>query len=138
MTEAILEQWKPFDVNEQFISPGHIHEVTRFGSDLVRDAHGQPTGQLNWRAVYIDSVQIIAGQAFLGIKDCNFIPTDDKTGIKEILYIAETAQYENLFVFNRIQRYGTNTKANDEHREYVKQHTQIQEELKEQSGEETQ
>jgi len=83
-------------VNENFIKPGHVHETTRFG------ANEQQTTV--WRPIYIESIEVIGGQVFLGLRD---VFTEKQGSVDEKDYtVLDIVYYENMFMFSRIQRLG--------------------------------
>jgi len=102
--EGILQEWKPFDVDERFIKPGELHEYSRFGAS---EAEG-----VSWRPIYIDSVQIVGGQVFLGIRDVLNWNTESD------YILCDTVYFVSLFMFSRLQRIGTASRNNEEHKAY--------------------
>jgi len=96
-TETLLNT---YEVNENFLCPGHFHEMGMMGT------HPQ-TGQqgISYTIVYVESVEIIGNCVFLGLRDFyDFKQNDDKTEI--ISYkLLDTVYYRNLNAFIDIQRF---------------------------------
>jgi hypothetical protein len=87
-------------VNPNFIEPGHLHECVRFSSD--------PAQRNRFQAIWIESVEILAGQVFLGIRlVLNWKDENDYE-------LGEVVHYENLLAFNIIQKIGTAKRREDE------------------------
>jgi len=103
--------------NEDFLKPKHLHECTRYSSKAVN-------------VIWIESVEIIGGQVFLGLKQVyNWIDENNYE-------IGEVVWYENLLVFSRIQKIGVTQKLEEEIRARNEQNAAIMQELKEQKEKE--
>jgi hypothetical protein len=88
------------NVNPDFLEVGKLHEATKFGQDERQGTR--------WQAMYIESVELIGGQVFLGLKTV-------LNWTSETEYVlADTVTYENIFMFSRIQKIGTARKLEEE------------------------
>jgi len=98
------EDWKESEikdyyVNDNFIKDGSLHECTRFNSKQVQ-------------AIWIESVEIIGGQVFLGLRVVhNWIDENNYE-------IGEVVHYENILAFSRIQKIGTAQRLEKEIKEH--------------------
>jgi len=122
MSEQIVEKYKPLDVSESFIKIGEIHECILFGMD--------EKNPLNWRAIVVESVEVVGGQVFLGYRDVpNWLDSKDYV-------VMNTVHYRNLLAFSIIQRVGTLQRMNQEYKEYNKMMVREEQELARKKAEE--
>lgn len=106
-----------------FIEVGQLHEYTRMGMDESRGTR--------WQVVFIESIQEIGGQVFLGLRDVFNVTLDDNH-IPTHWELGNVTYYENLLLFSRIQKVGTAKRRDDDLRKRNDQLLREQEAAKEQ------
>ena len=95
-----LLEMKPFDVNPNFINPGNFHEVGMLSTNPQTGQQG-----ILKRIVYIESVEIVGGTAWLGLREYGeFKLSEDKTKV-ESADLYDTVTYHNIGMFCEIQTY---------------------------------
>ena len=106
-------------ISPDFIKPGALHECTRFSTTPQQ-------GGIPWQAIYIESIEVIGGQVFLGLRTVyNWKDENDYE-------IGNTVYYESLLMFNRIQKIGTGNKVVEENKIRNDRNLAIQKALQEQ------
>ena len=97
-------------ISTNFIDPGHFHEYVPFGGD-------------KYELVYIEGIEIIGGQVFLGVRYIHqFTSETDFVLSKEVLY-------DSIFRYSRLQKYGTAAKIDAEAKVYKDALQQAHQEL---------
>jgi len=112
LSEAVLETTHSemfiYEVNENFIKPGSMHEygVPRYERDpLTGD---QVCVDIQWGPIWIESVEIIGSQVYLGVKDVvvkdirNYDPANPAS-----YDVGGVVFYESLSMYPRLQIAGT-------------------------------
>jgi len=127
---AEVKDFPGYECNEGFIQPGHVHEI----GQLITNQQGHQ--QIRYRQIYVESIEIIGGSVFLGLRDLKNMKLNEANTEVIEYELYDTIQYHNINLYVSVQKFGTRMKFNEE----VKQHNDKllaeQEELKRQKDEE--
>ena len=117
MSEQVLTELNSFEVNENFISPGHLHVGLCYG----------PDGKPKEKCIYVESIEVIGGAVFLGTRHVFNYKSDESD-----YTITDSVLYENLNVFISLQRVKAAKQRDNEIQEWYKKIAKEQEDLKKQ------
>jgi hypothetical protein len=91
------------ELSLDFVHPGNMHEYGEHHYEKNPQTGAQIFVGIRWKPIFIESVEIIGSQVYLGVRD---VFNYDETGATPD-EIGDVAYYENLILYPRLQIVGT-------------------------------